>query len=59
MYGSGKIMYIGGGADQTTASNVTEFIDLNKTAKWDSEIAKLKTARKQFNATVCLMALSW
>jgi galactose oxidase len=52
MYDSGKIMYIGGGADRITASNVTEFIDLNKTAKWDSETAKLNTARKQFNATV-------
>ena len=52
MYDSGKIMHIGGGADRITASNVTEFIDLNKTAKWDSETAKLKTARKQFNATV-------
>jgi hypothetical protein len=53
MYASGKIMYIGGGTNDNGPTNVTEFIDLNvKPATWDLKTAKLRTPRKQFNATV-------
>ncbi|KAI9694904.1 MAG: hypothetical protein M1822_000520 [Bathelium mastoideum] len=53
MYASGKIMYIGGGTADDGPTDVTEFIDLNvKPARWDTKTARLKTKRKQFNATV-------
>lgn len=55
MYASGKIMYIGGGAqnDDTVAGRATEFIDLNqRPPTWEKKTVDLNYRRKQFNATI-------